>query len=101
MTRLPTELEPHHHEGQTMTAPAQIVASHVAALIRGESLPPILSQDWAALQKAMSDLLQSQAYPASTWAGRQELALLVLSALNRRLAVEAHAARAVLKARTR
>ena len=71
--------------------PADTVAFHVVALMRGQALPPPLSRDAEMLRQAMRCMLASQAYPRAVAADRNALALSILRALNERLAADANA----------
>ena len=80
-------------------SPSSTVARHVAALMRGEGLPAPLSADAELLRQAMRCLLASEAYPLATARERNDLALLVLRALNQHMAADAMSARTLGQAR--
>ncbi|MDP2007841.1 MAG: hypothetical protein Q8K45_19385 [Rubrivivax sp.] len=71
--------------------PADTVAFHVVALMRGQALPSPLSRDAEMLRQAMRCMLASSAYPRAVAADRNNLALLILLALNDRLRADAMA----------
>lgn len=78
--------------------PVATVAAKVEALMRGENLPAPTSREAEALRQAMRCLLAGEAYPRATAVGRNELALMVLKALNARMRADVESAIAIGRA---